>query len=310
MTKVLITGGAGFIGSNLIAHLTTLGGYEISVIDNETLGSRDDIAEFDVEFIPGDIRDRDLVQKITKGVDTIVHLAADTRVMDSIEDPVFNFENNTLATFYLLVAARENGVRRVVNASTGGAILGEVPAPVHENIPPAPESPYGASKLAIEGYLSAFAGSYGMASASLRFSNIYGPRSYHKGSVVAFFFKRILAGEKLVIYGDGSQVRDYLFVEDQVEGIRNAIDSDVSGVFQLGRGKPTTINELLDAIRDVVGDEYPFEVDYQDFREGEIHTTWCDITKARENIGFNPTTELPEGLAKTFAWFLEQQSKQ
>ena len=170
---------------------------------------------------------------------------------------------------------------------------------------PAPLAPYGASKLAVEGYCSAFAGAYGFSAMSLRFSNVYGPRSYNKGSVVAHFFKRILAGEDLVVYGDGSQTRDYVFVEDLCEGILRAMKSEGSGVFQLGTGKPTNINELLELIKGVVGSGFPFAVRYEDFRPGELRHTWCDITKARRALGYDPKTPVHDGLARTWGWFRE-----
>ena len=173
--------------------------------------------------------------------------------MDSIADPAHNFEYNVIGTFNLLELCRELGVNRVVAASTGGAILGDVEPPVHEEMAPQPTSPYGASKLMLEGYLSAYASSYGMSSCALRFSNIYGPRSFHKGSVVAHFYKQLLAGEQLVVYGDGSQTRDFLYVGDLVEAIWAAVQSDAQGAYQLGSGKPTTVNQLLDAMRAVTG---------------------------------------------------------
>lgn len=306
--KILITGGAGFVGTNLISLLSQSNTWDISVLDNERLGKREHVAEFGVNFVHGNILDRDLVMRMAEGADTIVHFAADTRVMDSIEDPIFNFDNNVVGSFNVLLAAREAGVRRIVNASTGGAILGEAPAPVHENMVANPLSPYGASKLAVEGYMSAFSGAYGLACASLRFSNLYGPRSYHKGSVVAHFYKQILAGNELVVYGDGGQVRDYLYIMDLVEGIRQTIESSESGVFQLGKGEPTTINELLDVIREVVGNTHSVNVRYEDFRDGEIHTTWCDISKARKQLNFNPSTPLREGAAVTWEWFKKNHS--
>lgn len=306
MANLLITGGAGFVGTNLIAHLSSAGDHSIRVLDNERLGKREHIEGLGVEFIAGDIRDKATVERSMRGIDAVVHLAADTRVMDSIADPTYNFECNVVGSFNILMAARAAGVKRIVNASTGGAILGEAPAPVHENMVAAPLAPYGASKLSVEGYISAFAGSYGLSAASLRFSNIYGPRSFHKGSVVAHFFKRILAGEELLVYGDGSQVRDYLFVIDLVEGIRRAIDSGAGGVFQLGSGRPTTINELIAAMREVVAGDARIDVRHEDFRAGEIHTTWCDITKARQVFDFDPATPLNDGLAQTWAWFRQQ----
>ena len=305
-TRILITGGCGFVGANLISHLTEVGGYDISVLDNESLGEYKTIEPFGVTFIKGDLRDKDAVATAVNNQDAVVHLAADTRVMDSIKNPEFNFEVNVVGTFNLLTAARAAGVRRIVNASTGGAILGEVPPPVNELMAPNPSSPYGASKLAVEGYCSAFGESYGLPTISLRFSNVYGPLSVHKGSVVAAFFRQILKGETLVVYGDGSQQRDYVYSQDLAAGIRLAIDSQHTGPFQLGTGVPTSVNELIDHMRAVVGDEYPVKVEYKDFRAGEILHTYCDISKARATLGFDPSTSVPDGLASTWKWFLDQ----
>ena len=306
--RVLITGGAGFIGSNLVRNLAGEGSTEhISVLDNEVLGQRSVLDGFDVEFISGDIRDTACVNDAVKRVDTIVHLAADTRVMDSIEDPAFNYDNNVQGSINILLAMREHGVERLVNASTGGAILGEVPPPVHEDMVPRPLSPYGAAKLAVEGYCSAFAASYDLKIASLRFSNVYGPLSFHKGSVVAAFLRNIIAGKPVTIYGDGSQIRDYVYVDDLCNGITRALNAGVDGVYQLGTGIPTTLNDLVVEIKSVVGHNNPVEVIYEDARKGEIKDTYCDITKARTTFGFEPAISLPDGLANTWNWFLDQQ---
>jgi UDP-glucose 4-epimerase len=304
LTKVLITGGAGFIGVHLVDHLLRVGGYDVTVIDNESLGDSRNLDLGRVRFIGGDLRDPVATREAVEGQDAVVHLAADTRVMDSIEDPSFNFDNNVVASFQLLQLCRELGVRRVVAASTGGAILGDVPPPVHEEMAPAPTSPYGASKLMLEGYLSAFAASYGLSTCALRFSNIYGPRSFHKGSVVAHFYKQVLAGEQLVVYGDGSQARDFLYAGDLVEAIRRGIESDATGAYQLGCGRPTTVNELLELMSGVTGRE--LDVRYLPFRDGEVRETWCRIDKARDVLGFDPTTSLEDGLRATWEWFLQQ----
>lgn len=304
MKKVLITGGAGFIGRHLSDHLLD-NGFEVSVIDNESLGDRKHLNLDKVRFIEGDLRSTDDVRKAVDGQDVVVHLAADTRVMDSIENPAFNFENNVIGTFNLLQASRELGVQRIVAASTGGAIVGDVPPPVHEQIAAQPTSPYGASKLMMEGYLSAYNAAYGLSTCAVRFSNIYGPRSFHKGSVVAHFFKRLLAGEDLIVYGDGSQQRDYLFVGDLTSGIQAAIEkTDATGAYQLGTGKPTTINELIEVMRTVTGKD--IQPVYKDFRAGEVRNTWCQIDKAREGFGFNPTTSLEDGIGQTWEWFQAQ----
>lgn len=304
MKKVLITGGAGFIGRHLSDHLLD-NGFEVSVIDNESLGDRKHLNLDKVRFIEGDLRSTDDVRKAVDGQDVVVHLAADTRVMDSIENPAFNFENNVIGTFNLLQASRELGVQRIVAASTGGAIVGDVPPPVHEQIAAQPTSPYGASKLMMEGYLSAYNAAYGLSTCAVRFSNIYGPRSFHKGSVVAHFFKQLLAGEDLIVYGDGSQQRDYLFVGDLTSGIQAAIEkTDATGAYQLGTGKPTTINELIEVMRTVTGKD--IQPVYKEFRAGEVRNTWCQIDKAREGFGFNPTTSLEDGIGQTWEWFQAQ----
>lgn len=306
MSRILVTGGCGFIGSNLARRLLADGRYEeIVVFDNESLGKRSDLPEGAIRFVHGDIRERAALQSAMEGCEAVVHLAAHTRVIESVESPELNFEINAQGTLNVLLAARELGVAHVVNASTGGAILGEVPPPVHEEMVPRPVSPYGASKLAAEGYCSAFAGAYGICTTSLRFSNVYGPLSYRKGSVVAHFLKQILEGQPLVVYGDGSQVRDFVFVEDLCRGIAQALATRSQGVYQLGSGQPTTVNELIEALRRVVGHNRAFEVLYEDFRAGEIYATYCDVTKARDTLGFDPATPLDEGLRRTWNWFVE-----
>lgn len=301
--RILITGGCGFVGANLIEILREKTDYHIRVLDNESMGRADWIKQFEVEFTHGDIRSYEDLRDALKDIDLVVHLAADTRVMDSILDPTLNFETNVAGSFTLLSTMREMGVQSLVNASTGGAILGEVPPPVSEEMVPNPVSPYGASKLAVEGYCSAFAGAYGMSATSLRFSNVYGVHSYHKGSVVAHFYKNILAGRPLIVYGDGSQTRDYVFSRDLAVGILSAMNSGKSGVYQLGTGRPTTINELIEEMRRIVGANYDFDVKYENFRDGEIRHTYCNIDKAKKKLGYAPSTELREGLEFTWEWF-------
>ena len=189
MDRILITGGAGFIGRNLVTKMARTGDYEIVVFDNESSGDRRAVDLEGVTFIHGDIRNRNELRSSLKGITGVVNLAADTRVLDSIENPEVNFDVNVTGTFNLLVEAKEAGVRTIINASTGGAIIGEATPPVHEDMPAMPLSPYGASKLANEGYMSAFAGAYGMRTISLRFSNVYGSGSFHKGSVVGSFLQ-------------------------------------------------------------------------------------------------------------------------
>lgn len=311
MAKTLITGGCGFVGSNLIRTIVEQGRADrIAVLDNETMGSPRDLPDIGLDYHKGDICDLATMSSAAAGCDTIIHLAANTRVIESIEDPTLNFEVNVRGTFNVLMAARAAGVKRVVMASTGGAILGDVEPPVHEGMVPQPAAPYGASKLAAEGYGYAFAGSYGMQVTALRFSNVYGPRSYRKGSAVAHFFKQVLDGRPITVYGDGSQVRDFVFVGDLCKGILQAIDAEVSGVFQLGSGRPTTINELLAEMRQVVGGARWPEVRYADWRAGEVRRTYCDISKSAGAFDFKPATPLAAGLRATWEWFLSQASQQ
>jgi UDP-glucose 4-epimerase len=307
--KILVTGGCGFVGTNL-AHFLVPAGHDVRVLDDESMGKRSALGDLPVEFIKGSITDPEAVAQAVDGVDAVIHLAADTRVMDSIENPVKNFESNVIGSFTVLQGMREAGVKRIVAATTGGAILGEVPCPVHEEIMPRPLSPYGASKLAMEGYLSAFAGAYGFKCASLRFSNVYGPRSFHKGSVVALFFRQIMNGEELTVFGDGEQIRDYVYAIDLVRGIVAALEAEVTGVFQLGTGVPTTLNQLLTEIREVVGPRHAFEVRYADARDGEIVNTYCDISKAKGAFGYETPTPLRQGLAETWNWFQRQHNVQ
>jgi UDP-glucose 4-epimerase len=168
-------------------------------------------------------------------------------------------------------------------------------------------SPYGASKLAVEGYCSAYSASYGMNCVSLRFSNVYGPRSFHKGSVVAQFIKQILKGEALTIYGDGSQTRDYVHTRDLADGIIAALTADVSGPVQLGTGIPTSLNELVEVLAKV--SRRNFEVLYEPFRSGEVVNTYCEISRARNTIGYNPLTTVEQGIGETWQWFVDNRER-
>lgn len=299
--RVLVTGGCGFIGANLVPRLAAAG-WEVRVLDNESMGRREHLDDFTGQFIHGDIRDPAALDVALEGVDAVVHLAADTRVIESIADPAFNFDVNVVGSFRLLEAMRARGIRRLVNASTGGAIIGAATPPVHEAMVPNPIAPYGATKLAVEGLCSAWSGSYGFSTLSLRFANVYGPRSYHKGSVVAAFFRRIADGLPLIVHGDGEQVRDFVFVDDLCDGIMRGIDYAQSGVLQLGSGVPVSVNALIEEMRLVVAPQ-PVAVEYRPARVGEIERTWCDVSRARSELGFAPDTSLAVGLARTWAWF-------
>jgi len=303
MKSYLVTGGCGFIGVNLIPRLIEQGA-RVRVLDNLTLGRREDVERLGVELQVGDIRDAGAVANACKGIDVVVHLAAHTRVVESLSDPELNFEINAAGTLIVLQACRAAGISKMIFASTGGAILGEQEPPVHEGMVPRPISPYGASKLAGEAYCSAYTGAYGMRTAALRFSNVYGPFSYHKGSVVAQFFRNLLRGEPIVIYGDGEQTRDFLYVADLVEAILLADKIEPAGeVFQIASGRETSIRSLLDVMKAMLP-ERTFDVRFEPARPGEILRNYASIEKARRILGFDPKTQLTEGLRETWQWFI------
>jgi UDP-glucose 4-epimerase len=301
--KVLVTGGAGFIGSNLVRHLVSAQQHEIAVLDNLSVGLTEHGLPREARFLHGDFTDRETLAQALRGVDVVVHLAALSGVIDSIEDPGPSFKVNVAGSFRLLELARRLGVRKVICASTGGALLGDVAPPISESHAPTPLSPYGASKLAMEGYCSAFAGAYGLACATLRFSNVYGPFSAHKKSVVAAFIKQALRGEPLVVYGDATQERDYLYVGDLVRGVEAVIAGDIVGTYQLGSGRPTSLLQLIEALNAIA--TRAIEVRREPARRGEVHRTWCDVSKAHKAFGFATPTALPDGLRATWNWFAD-----
>jgi UDP-glucose 4-epimerase len=306
MKSYLVTGGCGFIGVNLISRLTAHGA-RVRVLDNLSLGKQEDLPSLGVELQVGDIRDREAVAKACQGMDVAVHLAAHTRVVESLSNPQLNFEVNAIGTMNVLSACRDASVKKMIFASTGGAILGEQEPPVHEGMVPRPVSPYGASKLAGEAYCSAFFGSYGLNTVALRFSNVYGPFSYHKGSVVAQFFRDLLEKKPIVIYGDGEQTRDFLYVADLVDAILLADKNDTPGeVFQIASGRETSLRSLINTMKEVLP-EMKFDVRHEPKRTGEILRNYASIDKARRMLGYDPQTRLDEGLGNTWRWFLSRE---
>ncbi|MBO8132160.1 MAG: GDP-mannose 4,6-dehydratase [Candidatus Marinimicrobia bacterium] len=323
----LITGGCGFIGTNLIAALLEENPLtKIRVLDNLSVGQKDDLAKVcndfletpvdaissnprGVELVIGDVREADFVSKTCKGIDIIVHLAANSGVASSVENPRLDCEVNVIGTLNLLEAARHNNVQKFIFASSG-APLGEQEPPIHEQKVPRPVSPYGASKLAGEGYCSAYYRTFGLSTIALRFGNVYGPRSKHKSSVVAKFIQQALRGEVLEIYGDGQQTRDFIYIKDLVKAIRLAADSDVGGeVFQIATYRETTVNELTEQLTALLRKKLPqldIRVNYGSERLGDVKRNYSDISKARKILGFQPQYDLRKGLEETIDWFLSQ----
>ena len=321
---VLITGGAGFIGLNLVDYLLKKKDYRIIVLDNLSSGNfgllkkvvEDNGITFNEKFTPGkdfsfvkaDIRDKDLDNILEKS-DFVVHLAAQTGVILSIEDPFKDAETNIMGTLNILNLSVKHRIKKFIFASSS-APLGEQNPPLDESKIPSPLSPYGASKLAGEGYCKAFYGSFGLDTVVFRFSNVYGIFSYHKGSVVAEFYKRIIRGKPIYIYGDGNQTRDFIFAEDLAEVIVKTFERDDIGgdIFQLGTGVETSVNQLVSYIKETVG--YNFEIEYKPERKGEIRRNYTSIEKAKKTLGFNPKYDLNKGLELTYNWFLKNIDKE
>jgi UDP-glucose 4-epimerase len=278
----------------------------VRALDNFSRGRRDYLSGVETEIVEGDIRDEAAVAKAIQGVDTVVHLAAFGSVVESVEDPVENFDVNVRGTLVVLRAAAAAGVERVVFASTGGAIMGNTPPPVDETSVPWPISPYGASKLCGEAYCHAFAGSFGLPVVALRFANVYGPMSDHKKGVITNFLKQSLRGEPIVIYGDGTASRDFLYVDDLCDGITATVDADLQDeVLHLASGEETTINDLARLILGLT-DAADTPTRHEERRRGEIERTFARAERAGELLGFEPAHSLAEGLEKTVRWFAER----
>lgn len=303
--KLLITGGRGFVGVNLATMMRSV--RDVRLLDNlqrvSPTGWHDDLAE----LLCVDILDQESLVPAFGGASEVVHLAAYGSVVESIADPEANFNVNTRGTLNVLRAAVETGVRRLVFASTGGALIGDATPPVNEQSLPKPISPYGASKLCGEAYCNAFANSYGLETVCLRFGNVYGPHSAHKKGAVTTFIKALMRDEPMVIYGDGSASRDYIHVDDLCAGIAAALDISVasSEVFHLASGRETSVLELAKLLRDIAGKPH-HPIEFRSARRGEVARNFARFDKARNEFGFEPQHKLEDGLAATWEWFVDQ----
>jgi UDP-glucose 4-epimerase len=301
--RAVITGGAGFIGSALVRALVERG-YDIRVVDDLSAGTEGNLAGTGAELVRADVRDLAAVTAAARGCDAMFHLAAGAGVVESITDPLANFDVNARGTLVALVAARDAGVGRFVFSSSN-APLGAGAYPASEEKPVAPLSPYGAGKAAGEAYCSAFHGAYGMDAVAVRFSNAFGPRSAHKGNVIPLFIRRLRAGEELVVYGDGTQTRDFVYCEDLARGLVLAAEADGAGgeIFQLASGVETSLARLIELLGAVSGIEPRLR--HEPPRAGEIQRNYSLIDKARDRLGYAPEVDLEEGLRRTWEWFAE-----
>ena len=320
----LITGGCGFLGTALISTLLKQGSHNIRVLDNLSTGTKEDLQKVSgfveiqtlgakrepngVELVVGDILDKSLAVAASVGCDVIVHFAANTGVGPSVDDPRADMEANVIGVFNYLEAARINNTSRFVFASSG-APAGEVEPPIHEELPPHPVSPYGASKLAGEGYCSAYYRTFDISTVCLRFGNVYGPGSVHKASVVAKFIKAAISGETLEIYGNGSQTRDFLYIDDLIDAVfKAATTPNIGGeTFQIATGRETTVGEMVEELviqMQSVGVEN-IKLINGEKRLGDVQRNFSDISKAERELGWSPKVNLSQGLKNTIRYFIK-----
>lgn len=303
---VMVTGGCGFIGSNLVPLLARAGA-RVRVYDNLSRGRSEWIEGSGAEVVRGDVLDRAALASAMAGVEAVVHLAAYGSVVESVAEPAANFENNVVGTFNVLDCARAAGVKKVVFASTGGALIGNATPPVSEQSLPKPISPYGASKLCGESYCNAFGEAYGMQTVALRFANVYGPISAHKKGAVTVFIKALMTNTPITIYGDGSASRDFLHVEDLSKGIALGLGTDLppATVMHLAGGNEITIRELARTITKVAG-RPNHEIVYLPARAGEVDRNFARYDLAHKLIGFEPSRSFETGMRQTWEWFVAQ----
>ena len=303
--RAIVTGGAGFIGSNLVDALVD-GGHEVLVIDNLVTGKEANLEQAiarGAELRVLDIRDVDALAKAVEDAapDAIFHLAAQIDVRKSIADPAWDATVNVAGTINVLEAARRHGVPRVLNSSTGGAIYGDsdqIPSP--ETATPLPEAPYGQSKLSAEGYLGLYERLYGLSSITLRYGNVYGPRQDPLGEagVIAIFCGCLESGRRPTVYGDGRQTRDYVYVGDVVAANVVAAGASASGPVNIGTGTETSVLELASELAEIAGAS-DFDPIFAPARLGELPRSCLDIARAKELLGWEPKIELHEGLRRT-----------
>ena len=302
-TKILVTGGAGFIGSHLVDRLIQEGN-EVIVVDNLSTGKRKNINK-KAQFYKMDIQSK-RIERVFRNERPliVVHLAAQMSVRHSTDDPGFDAQVNILGTINVLEHAVRQGVRKVTFASSGGVVYGEQEIfPASESHRTEPLSPYGISKLAGEKYLAYYANATGLRYVALRFANVYGPRQDSEGEagVVAIFSKQMLDGGQPIVNGTGKQTRDFIYVDDAVEAILVTLGEDVQGIFNVGTGQETTINECYGIIKSLT--KCQCKELYGAAKKGEQFRSVLDVTKLREVFGWDPQVTLQDGLTRTVDFF-------
>jgi len=307
MATYLVTGGAGFIGSNIVDELLKRGA-RVRVLDNFSTGREDNVQEFAsrVDLIRGDVRDEDAVDRAVKGVDYVLHQAALASVPRSIADPTSNNQVNAQGTLNLLLAAKKHGVKRVVYASSSSVYGDSQELPKVESMTPNPKSPYAVAKLAAEYYCRVFGELYGVPTVSLRYFNVFGPRqdpNSQYSAVIPLFVKALLEGKSPNIYGDGEQSRDFTFISNVVNANLLACEANVTGarVYNIACGGRYTLNQLFAALRERIGGNV--EPVYGPPRAGDVKHSMAGIERIQRELGYQVGTSFEEGIDRTVQWY-------
>jgi nucleoside-diphosphate-sugar epimerase len=307
MALYVVTGGAGFIGSHMVEELARRG-ERVRVVDSLITGHRHNLAHVPhVELIEGDLADLDVARRGMEGADYVLHQAAIPSVPRSVEDPITSNRANVDATLSVLVAARDAGVKRVVYAASSSAYGDAAALPKHEDMPPAPLSPYALQKLVGEQYMQMFTTLYGLETVSIRYFNVFGPRqdpSSPYSGVISLFITALLAGKRPTIYGDGEQTRDFTYVANAVDGVLKAcVAPGVRGeVINVATAERVSLNHLFATLKSVVGAN-GIDPIYAPARAGDVRDSQADLTKARRLLGYAPTVAFAEGLRRTVEWY-------
>lgn len=302
--KYIVTGGAGFIGSHIVEAIA--GTHDVVVIDNFSSGKEENLSRFSdtVQCIRGSITDLPLLRDACSGSDGIFHLGAIASVVRSVEDPSATHQTNLTGTLNVLMAARDCGVKKVVFSSSS-AVYGDEPTlPKREDMPPVPLSPYAVSKLSGEYYCRVFHELFGVRTVSLRYFNVYGPRQDPRSeyaAVIPKFITRLLHHQAPLIFGDGKQTRDFVYVRDVVQANLLAMQGSATGIFNIGSGESLDLNTLAHTLGEIMEENIP--PIYEKPRSGDIRDSVSDITAAKKSLGYRTTYPLRQGLAETIAWF-------
>lgn len=307
--RTLITGGAGFIGSNIAKQLVA-DGWKVRVLDDLSSGYQRNLDGLPVELVIGDVRDPEAVTRAVDGCEAVFHLAASVGNKRSIDDPIGDSSTNVIGTLHVLEAARRAGVRKIVASSSAG-IYGELRTmPIHESHPLEPLTPYGASKLCMEKQCLAYAATHGIEAVALRYFNVYGPNQRFDayGNVIPIFVFNALNGRKITVFGDGLQTRDFVNVADVVQAnIKAATSPGVSGAFNIASATQTRVIDLANMVRD--GLRVPVEIEFGPRRTGDVEHSLADVSAAEAAFGYVPATSMETGLHEYLAWAREEASR-